>query len=50
MAMVLYRAGVLLAINDQAHTWFPTLPVATAHERALAQAVTPAVFPTALAH
>ncbi len=50
MALVLYRAGVLLAVNDQAHTWFPTLPLASAHERALAQAVAPAVFPTALAH
>jgi hypothetical protein len=41
MALVLYRAGVLLAVNDQAHTWFPTLPQASAHERLLANAVAP---------
>jgi hypothetical protein len=41
MALLLYRAGVLLAVNDQARTWFPTLPRASAHERALANAVAP---------
>jgi hypothetical protein len=45
MALVLYRAGVLLAINDPAHDWFPTLPVASLHERALALAVAPASLP-----
>jgi hypothetical protein len=41
MALLLYRAGVLLAVNDQARKWYPTLPQASAHERALAQAVAP---------
>jgi hypothetical protein len=50
MALALYRAGVLLAVNDQAHRWFPTLPVASAHERTLAASVTPTTFPPALAH
>jgi hypothetical protein len=40
---------VLLAGNGQAHTWFPTLPLASAHERALANAVAPTTIPTALA-
>jgi hypothetical protein len=34
---LLYRFGVLLAANDQAHYNFPLLPVATKGERALAQ-------------
>jgi hypothetical protein len=41
MALLLYRAGVLLAVNDQARTWYPMLQLASAHERALAQAVAP---------
>jgi hypothetical protein len=41
IALLLYRAGVLLAGNDQAQRWFPMLPLASAHERALAQAVAP---------
>jgi hypothetical protein len=49
LGLVLYRAGVLLAVNGQAHTWFPTLPLASAHERALANAVAPTTIPTALA-
>lgn len=40
-ALLLYRTGVLLAANDQAHTWFPLLPRASVHERSLAQAVAP---------
>jgi hypothetical protein len=40
-ALVLYRAGALIAVNDEARRAFPTLPVASAHERALAQAVAP---------
>jgi hypothetical protein len=38
---VLYRAGALVAANAEAHRDFPTLPVASAHERTLAQAVAP---------
>jgi hypothetical protein len=49
MALVLYRAGALTAVNEQAHQVFPGLPLASAHERALAAAVTPATIPTALA-
>jgi len=41
MALVLYRAGALTAVNERAHQVFPSLPLASAHERALAQAVTP---------
>jgi hypothetical protein len=41
IALVLYRAGALVAANSEAHRAFPTLPVASAHERALAQAVAP---------
>jgi hypothetical protein len=41
MALLLYRAGVLLTVNDQAREWFPMLPQVSAHERALAQAVAP---------
>jgi hypothetical protein len=44
MALALYRAGVLLTVNDQAHTWFPTLPQASAHETTLAKAVAPALL------
>jgi hypothetical protein len=42
IALLLYRAGVLLTVNDQARTWYPMLPEVSAHERALAQAVVPA--------
>jgi hypothetical protein len=42
MALVLYRAGALTAVNEQAHQVFPYLPLTSAHERALAQAVAPA--------
>jgi hypothetical protein len=41
MALVLYRAGALIAANAEAHRDFPTLPLASTHERALAQAVAP---------
>jgi hypothetical protein len=41
MALVLYRAGALIAANAEAHRAFPTLPLASTHERALAQAVAP---------
>ncbi|MGZ3582107.1 MAG: hypothetical protein ACXWP6_05120 [Ktedonobacterales bacterium] len=34
---LLYRFGVLLAANDQAHSTFPTLPLASTSEQALAQ-------------
>jgi hypothetical protein len=36
VALVLYRYGALLAVNDAAHRVFPHLPMAYAHERALA--------------
>jgi hypothetical protein len=42
MALVLYRAGALTAVNEQAHHVFPHLPIASAHEHALANAVVPA--------
>jgi hypothetical protein len=41
-ALVLYRAGSLLAVNTIAHSVFPSLPMASDHERALASAVAPA--------
>jgi hypothetical protein len=41
MALVLYHAGALIAANAHAHEIFPKLPVASAHEAALAQAVAP---------
>jgi hypothetical protein len=41
IVLVLYRAGALVAVNAQAQHDFPTLPLASAHERALAQAVAP---------
>lgn len=41
IALVLYRAGVLLAVNAMAHEVYPSLPMASAHERALANAVAP---------
>jgi hypothetical protein len=41
IALVLYRAGALIAVNDEARRVFPTLPMASAHERVLAQAVAP---------
>jgi hypothetical protein len=42
---VLYRAGALIALNDLAKQLLPTLPLASAHERALALAVAPASLP-----
>ena len=45
MALVLYRAGALITINAQARQIFPQLPMASAHERALALAVAPASLP-----
>jgi hypothetical protein len=44
IAWILYRAGALVAANAEAHRAFPTLPIASAHERALAQAVAPATL------
>jgi hypothetical protein len=44
IAWVLYRAGALVAANDEAHRAFPTLPLASVHERALAQAVAPSTL------
>jgi hypothetical protein len=41
VALALYRAGALMAVNGQAKQAFPTLPLASAHEAALAQAVAP---------
>jgi hypothetical protein len=41
IALLLYRAGVLVAANAEARRDFPTLPLASAHERSLAQAVAP---------
>jgi hypothetical protein len=41
VALVLYRDGVLLAANDEAHRVLPELTIADAHERALARAVWP---------
>jgi hypothetical protein len=41
MALVLYRAGALIAVNAQARHIFPDLPVASDHERGLAIAVAP---------
>jgi hypothetical protein len=41
IALLLYRGGVLVAANAEAQRAFPTLPVASAHERALANAVAP---------
>jgi hypothetical protein len=43
--LVLYRAGALIAVNDLAQQLLPTLPPASAHERALALAVAPATLP-----
>jgi len=45
IALVLYRAGALIAVNAQSHQVFPTLPMASAHERDLALAVAPASLP-----
>jgi hypothetical protein len=45
LALVLYRAGTLIAVNTQARQLFPNLPMASAHERALALAVAPASLP-----
>jgi hypothetical protein len=41
LALALYRAGVLIAVNDQAKQVLPVWPSASAHERALALAVAP---------
>jgi hypothetical protein len=41
VALVLYRCGILLAVNTAAQQVFPHLPVASAHERALALAARP---------
>ncbi|HEY7092122.1 MAG TPA: hypothetical protein VH393_03025 [Ktedonobacterales bacterium] len=41
IALVFYRAGALVAANAAAQHDFPTLPHASAHERALANAVAP---------
>jgi len=41
VALVLYRCGVLLAANEEAHRLFPRMPLPSAHERALIQEVTP---------
>ena len=41
VALVLYRCGVLLAVNDEAQRIFPHLAHASAHEQALALAVAP---------
>lgn len=40
-ALVLYRFGLLLAANALAHQLFPSLPQATAAERALARSLAP---------
>jgi hypothetical protein len=45
MALVLYRAGALIAVNAEAHQRFPTLLVASAHEQALALARAPISLP-----
>lgn len=42
---VLYRCGALVAANDLAHQLFPALPLASAHEQALAQRIA-ATVPT----
>ncbi len=34
VALVLYRFGTLLAVNDAAHRVVPNLPMGNAHERA----------------
>jgi hypothetical protein len=41
VALVLYRCGALVTVNDAAAQVFPRLPVASAHERALALAAWP---------
>jgi hypothetical protein len=41
VALVLYRYGALLAVNDEARRVFPHIPLASAHERALALAAWP---------
>jgi hypothetical protein len=40
--VVLYRAGAVMAANAQARHAFPTLPLASAHEHALVDSVSPA--------
>jgi hypothetical protein len=41
----LYRDGVFLALNHNAHAWMPDLPQADAHEQALAAPLEPAGTP-----
>jgi hypothetical protein len=41
VALLLYRCGALVTVNDAAAQVFPHLPVASAHERALALAAWP---------
>jgi len=38
-AYFLYRFGVLLAVNNQAHQYFPDLPLADAYEQGIAQQI-----------
>lgn len=40
-AYCLYRFGVLLAVNAQAHRYWPTMPVADAYERHIVQQLLP---------
>jgi len=40
MAYCLYRFGVLLAANDEAHRLWPYLPVADAYEQGIARRLT----------
>lgn len=39
-AYYLYRFGVLLAANDLAHRYFPSLPIADTYEQTSAQQIT----------
>ncbi len=41
IVLVLYHAGALVAVNAEAQRVFPTLPIASPHERTLANAVAP---------
>jgi hypothetical protein len=47
VALVLYRFGALLAVNDEAHNDFPKIPRATGHERTLALGAWPPTPKTA---
>jgi hypothetical protein len=42
---LLYRFGLLLAVNAPARQWFPTLPQANAHEQALAHQMAQPLYP-----